>query len=315
MSEAKADYSLSEEEVRKFHKDGIIGPFKVYEPDEIKTLWKETRLDLLDRSHVAYETDNMHLGSFDRHLDVNALSRHICKKAIVDRIASILGPNAICWRTEFFSKTPGDEGTDWHQTTRFQFAGNHPPILWPEDRGQEHCGGALTVWTAFTPATQKNGCLKFIPGTQGKMFYDDSVGMKYYAPDKMNQEEKAGQKSGFLGYDYRELQIDPNWEPDESKAVVAEMNAGECIIFWSTLMHASLPNTSDDARDIRFGYVARYVPPEVKVYSESKTYNAFGGSMSLANHGSIVVCGESKDTHNKIVTQNRRGLSFQSERI
>ena len=56
----------------------------------------------------------------------------------------------------------------------------------------------------------------------------------------MFEEDK---KRGFFGYDYRELQIDPNWKPNEEDAVSMEMKAGQFIIFWSTLMHASHPHT------------------------------------------------------------------------
>jgi hypothetical protein len=34
-------------------------------------------------------------------------------------------------------------------------------------------GGTVTVWTAFTEASLKTGCLRFQPGTHRKMFYDE----------------------------------------------------------------------------------------------------------------------------------------------
>src|SRR6266704_2445664 len=76
----------------------------------------------------------------------------VCGPEIVHRVTSILGPDLLCWRTEFFPKYPGDEGTDWHQADTFANASGQPQICWPDD--QKEFGGTITVWTAFTEATE-----------------------------------------------------------------------------------------------------------------------------------------------------------------
>ena len=86
-----------------------------------------------------------------------------------------------------------------------------------------------------------------MPGTHKTMFYDETGGMQY-DPDRINALIKDGVKRGFWGYDYRSLQKDPNWAPDESQAVTVPCRAGEFIMFWSTLMHASLPARRPDQR-------------------------------------------------------------------
>jgi len=92
------------------------------------------------------------LSNYDRHLDIDFLAEHITRPEIVDRVSSILGPDTLCWRSEFFPKYPGDEGTDWHQADNFSnVAGSkHPQIVWPQDA---EFGGTITVWTAFTEAS------------------------------------------------------------------------------------------------------------------------------------------------------------------
>ncbi|TVZ40270.1 non-heme Fe2+,alpha-ketoglutarate-dependent halogenase [Alteromonadaceae bacterium 2753L.S.0a.02] len=309
-------YVLSEEEIKNFHRDGYIGPIKLYEEDEIEEIWKAVRLQVLDRSQAIYpiaESDqgNTNIANYDRHLDIELLAKHIVNKKITDRVASLIGEDVMCWRSEFFPKYPGDEGTDWHQAATFANASGTPQILWPEENG-ERFGGTITVWTAFTDSTLENGCLKLMPGTHDAMNYDESKTMKY-DESTINTKEKDGKKSGFFGYDYRELQIDPNWKPDESKAFPLVMKKGECVIFWSTLMHASLPH-SGKTQDMRLGYVGRYAPTKVKVYPDTELVVEYGGKIPLDKFGCVLVSGEDRYGHNKYVESTTRGYKFNSDR-
>ncbi|CAI9001959.1 L-threonyl-(L-threonyl-carrier protein) 4-chlorinase [Pseudomonas sp. IT-P171] len=303
-------FYLSPEEVEQFHRQGYIGPFTLYSPDEMKILWRQTRLQALDRSHAAYQSTaavsgNTNISNYDRHLDIDFLAEHICRREIVDRVSSILGPDVICWRTEFFPKHSGEEGTDWHQADTFANASGTPQIVWPED---SKFGGTITVWSAFTEATTDNGCLQFIPGTHKTMFYDETKRM-HYCDEQTNSIEKNGIMRGFFGYDYRELQIDPNWAPNENDATSITMEAGQFIIFWSTLMHASHPH-SGKTREMRMGYATRYVPSSVQVYPDTNVVEEYGGSVSLEKYGSVVVCGMNKCPSNRIVTHTTRGRKF-----
>ncbi|MDT0478346.1 chlorinating enzyme, partial [Streptomyces sp. DSM 41014] len=148
----------------------------------------------------------------------------------VERVASILGPDLLCWRTEFFPKYQGDEGTDWHQAATFAHSSGRPQIRWPAENDAPAFGGTITAWTAFTHSTKESGCLQLMPGTHRVMNYDESLGMSYN-PDTINKREKDSVRRGFFGYDYRELQKDPDWRPDESKAFSLVMQPGECVIF------------------------------------------------------------------------------------
>jgi non-heme Fe2+,alpha-ketoglutarate-dependent halogenase len=129
------DFFLTEKELKDFHKNGYIGPFTLYDPNEMKDIFKQLRRQLLDTKNAVYQDENTtsgvtNLSNYDRHLDVPFLFDHIRKKEITDRICSILGKNILCWRTEFFPKYPGDEGTDWHQVKNFSAVSNSKnPIL------------------------------------------------------------------------------------------------------------------------------------------------------------------------------------------
>ncbi|MEU6974484.1 MULTISPECIES: chlorinating enzyme [unclassified Streptomyces] len=308
-TEAKKTFALSEEELAQFHRQGFIGPFTLYTPEEMKAQWRKTRLQLLDRSDAVYPDDALagatNISNYDRHLDNDFLASHIGRAEIVDRVNSILGPDVICWRTEFFPKHPGDEGTDWHQADTFANASGTPQILWPDN---SDFGGTITVWSAFTEAAVENGCLQFIPGTHESMNYDETKRM-HYDPNSINSVDKDGVRRGFFGYDYRQLQKDPNWTPDEDQAVSQVMRPGQFIIFWSTLMHASHPHEGK-TNEMRMGFASRYVPSTVTVYPDSEHIEEYGGRISLERYGSVLVSGENNNADNRMVTETTRGKKF-----
>jgi non-haem Fe2+, alpha-ketoglutarate-dependent halogenase len=306
----RAQFALSTEEQQTFLDQGFIGPFTVLDEDEMVAAWRTERLVLMDRSNAIYTEEwavsgNTNISNYDRHMDNDFLADLIMNQRITDRVASVIGPDVLCWRTEFFPKYPGDEGTDWHQADTFANASGKPQIVWPQDAS---FGGTITVWVALTEATIDNGCLQFIPGSYTKMNYDETKVMQY-APDRINKQTKQGVRRGFFGYDYRELQIDPDFAPDESKAVPMVMRPGQAVMFWSTLMHASYPHAGKtDA--MRLGLACRYVPTSVHVYPDTDVVEEYGGQVSLERYGAVLVSGENRYPHNRIATQTTTGHPF-----
>lgn len=301
-----ADFSLTEEEIKLFKTQGYLGPFTLYSEEEMAGVFREVRAKLFNRTNAIYDipVDNS-IANYDRHLDLSRLSQHVARPEIVGRVRSLLGKDLICWRSEFFPKYPGDEGTDWHQADTFAHASGKPQIVWPEN---EKFGGTITVWTAFTEASIENGCLQFIPGTHEEMYYDEEKAMTYDA-SLANNMVKDGKKRGFFGYDYRSLQKDPNWKPDESRAVSLVMRPGQFVIFWSTLMHASHPNASADK--LRLGYACRYVPSCVDIYPDTDHVTEYGGSFSLEKYGTVLVSGDNRNSRNRIRDTNTLGEKFE----
>jgi non-heme Fe2+,alpha-ketoglutarate-dependent halogenase len=306
----RSQFALDADELAAFRERGYHGPFKVYEVEEMNALWRTHRLRLLDRRAAVYQgaaaSGNTNIANYDRHLDSPFLADHICRPEIVDRVASVLGPDVLCWRSEFFPKYPGDEGTDWHQADTFANASGKPQILWPPE--MKGFGGTITVWTAFTESNEETGCLQFVPGTHEQMYYDETKGMRY-DPDSINAVDKDGVRRGFFGYDYRKLQIDPDWTPDESQAVSLVMRPGEAVLFWSTLMHASLPHAGRTS-EMRLGYAARYVPTCVRIYPDTDEIEEYGGKVSLERYGAVLVSGVNEYDHNRIVTETTLGHPF-----
>ncbi|WP_434609333.1 chlorinating enzyme [Pseudomonas sp. Z6-20] len=307
----KEDFGLSDEEIAFFFKNGYVKPFKVYEPEEMEKQWRTVRLQTLDRSNAVYSDNtisnagNNNLANYDRHLDIPFLGQHVCNPRIVHKVRSLMGKDLLCWRTEFFSKYPGDAGTDWHQANTFAGVAGRPHIVWPDDSGRR---GTLTAWTAFTDTMKDTACMAIVPGTHNMMHYDEEKRL-IFNPEKNNDLVKDGVRRGLWGYDYRDLQVDPDWKPDESKAVYFEMKAGECVIFWSTVLHSSLPHLGLTDK-MRLGYSARYVPPEVLIHPDTDMLHEFGGEVSLENYGAVVVSGENRYSHNRIRDKNMLGDPF-----
>jgi non-heme Fe2+,alpha-ketoglutarate-dependent halogenase len=303
------DYNLNQEEIAFFKIHGYVGPFKAYEKDEIEDLWRRVRLKTFDRRNAVFnigDDGTNPISSYDRHLDIELLGKHVCNPKIACKLRSLLGDNILCWRSEFFPKYPGDEGTDWHQGDTFAgLNGGKASLIWPESSDN---GGTVTVWTAFSDVTMDMGPLGVIPGTQRERYYDEGKVAKFSSKENIGN-FKNGVKRGFYGYDYRDLQIDKNWSPDESKAVHFTMKKGEFMIFLSTLVHGSLPHLGE-TNLTRMGYVSRYVPTEVKVYPELDELCEFDQKVPLSKYGAVLVCGEDEYKHNRIRTHDVNGVEF-----
>lgn len=287
-------FHLSEAEKKSFYENGFAGPFTLYEPEEMTRIWEEIRMDLLDTTNAPFPDSKL---NYDRHLDMPQMNRIVSDPRIVDRVSSILGPNVLSWRSEWFPKYPGDEGTDWHQAESFvEFEGTEKlePTAAEEGKPWE-----LTAWIAMSEATKENGCLKLMPGSHRTWYFDEKRNIPF-EPENFNKRElDDGRKSGFYGYDYEKLKLDPKWKPDEERAVHMQIKPGQFFIFTSRCMHGSEPNTSKDS--VRFGLATRFVPTHVKVYSGQESFHHFGETMPLNRYRTILVAGEDKYGHNKVV--------------
>jgi len=285
-------YSLSEAETKSFYEKGFAGPFTLYEPDEMTRLWEEVRMDLLDTARAPFPNSKL---NYDRHLDMTPLSEMISHPRVVDRVSSILGPDVLCWRTEWFPKYPGDEGTDWHQAESFvEFEGTEKLVPTEPEEGRPW---ELTAWVAMSEATRENGCLKVMPGSHRLWYFDEKRNIRF-EPETVNKQVLTdGQKSGFYGYDYEKLKLDPNWKPDEERAVHMEVKPGQFFIFTSRCMHGSNPNTSKSS--VRFGWATRFVPTHVKVYAGQEAFQHFGEVLPLNRYYTVLVKGENRYRHNR----------------
>ena len=287
------DYYLSEAETSFFYQNGYLGPFTLCQPEEMVSLFEEVRMDLLDTHNAPFPKSKL---NYDRHLDLQALNQIINNPKVVHRISSILGPDVLSWRTEWFPKYPGDEGTDWHQAESFvEFEGTEKLVPTAAEEGRPW---ELTAWIAMSESTKENGCLKVMPGTHRTWFFDEKRNVPF-EPENFNQKViSTGEKAGFYGYDYDKLKLDPTWKPDEEKAVHMVMKPGQFCIFTSRCMHGSNPNSSQSST--RFGWATRFVPTHVKVYAGQDSFHHFGEELPLDKYSTVLVLGEDRYHHNRV---------------
>lgn len=295
MRDVQENHYLSEDEKKFFYQNGYVGPFTLYEPEEMTRLWEDVRMDILDTSKAPFPESKL---NYDRHLDLKPLNKIISHPKVVHKISSILGPNVLSWRTEWFPKYPGDEGTDWHQAESFvEFEGTEKLVPTAAEEGRPW---ELTAWVAMSEANKANGCLKVMPGSHRTWFFDEKRNIKF-EPENFNKKEgDGGQKFGFYGYDYDKLKLDPNWKPEEDKAVHMEVKPGQFFIFTSRCMHGSNPNRTKSS--VRFGWATRFVPTHVKVYADQESFHHFGEVLPLNRYSTVLVAGEDKYRHNRVTS-------------
>jgi non-haem Fe2+, alpha-ketoglutarate-dependent halogenase len=289
-------HALTPAELAFFDEHGYVGPFRVYEPDEAAALLTAIRCKAPDRSRAIFGDSTI---NYDRHLDIPELGHHVTRPQIVDRVASLIGPDLLCWRTEFFTKRRGEAATGWHQVETYAVGGG-PAMLTPTER-RAGVPTEMTVWTTLTEATREMSCLKFLPGSHKRWYYDEHRTMSFRA------DEVGSERGSFFGYDYDELKLDPNWEPDEREVVHLDMQPGECVLFTARTVHGS---ASHLARKARVAVAARYVPTSVQVYAGMDHFDEFGERLSTAQHANVLVAGVDRHAHNRIAERNAWGGSF-----
>src|SRR5947208_10028983 len=90
-----------EQEKQIFDERGFIGPCTLFEPDVMRAWWKEQRIALMDAENQKKACFDNPM-NYDRHLDIPGLSKLVQEPALVRRFQNLLGPDVLCWRTEFF---------------------------------------------------------------------------------------------------------------------------------------------------------------------------------------------------------------------
>ena len=256
-------HSMSEDEIRKFYTQGFIGPFEAFSHDEMMDFKREV-LALENEKSKAYGWATPR----DRHFESPRLWNYMKSPAITERVAQILGPDLLCWRSQIFYKGPKAPTIQWHHASTFMVEDYQDPAIFPADRSEIF---QLTVWIAVDDATHENGCMRFAPGTHDRM-----------RPIKFGGEE------GFYNAAYT-LDFDENKVPWHEVPV----KAGQFIIFTERCVHGSGPNTTDR---YRLAFNLRVIPTNVAAYPNKKYYRSVynGGKYFLDKWGVCQLRGEDR---------------------
>jgi ectoine hydroxylase-related dioxygenase (phytanoyl-CoA dioxygenase family) len=147
--------------------------------------------------------------------------------AIVDAVEDVIGPDILCWTTNFFIKEPASPGfISWHQDSTYWG-------LEPAD--------VITAWVALTRSDLVSGCMKVMPGTH--------LGDQLAHIDTFHKDNLLSRG--------QEIAVDV----DVSKAVPILLEPGEMSLHHIKLVHGSEPNRSSDRR---IGFAIRYIPTYVR---------------------------------------------------
>ncbi len=164
----------------------------------------------------------------DVHLLFTWADELVRNDRILDAVEKVIGPNILCWITNFFIKEPGDGNfVSWHQDATY----------W----GLEPHDQVLTAWLALSEASVESGAMKFLPGSHLSGLHDHA---DTFAKDNLLS---RGQ----------EIQL----QVDEAQAADIVLKAGEFSLHHVLTAHGSHPNVTDDRR---IGLAIRYIPTTVR---------------------------------------------------
>lgn len=215
-------FALAAEEIAAYQARGVLFPRPAISAAAAQDLLQKFEaLERQEGGRISKRTNHK------PHLLLTWLADLVRHPTILDQVESLLGPNLLCWASDFFSKSP-DDGmrVTWHQDSTY-WGLSKPDIV--------------TAWVAFTPSTVASGCLRVVPGSHLK---DQLPHGDTFAADNMlsrGQEIKVA--------------------VDERDAVDVVLQPGEMSLHHVRLIHGSEPNR---AHHRRIGFAIRYLPTSVR---------------------------------------------------
>jgi ectoine hydroxylase-related dioxygenase (phytanoyl-CoA dioxygenase family) len=213
---------LSPTQVERYRTQGFLSPVRVMSATEAHGY----RLAL--EAHEAQAHQPLQ-GNFRHktHLLFTWADELVHHPRILDAVEDAIGPDILCWTTNFFIKEANSAGfVSWHQDSTY----------WGLDPDE-----VITAWIAFTEVTPENGYMQVIPGSHR---VDQLPHVDTFHKDNLLS---RGQ----------EIAVDV----DTSKAVGVALHAGEMSLHHIKLVHGSEANRTDDRR---IGLAIRYIPTYVR---------------------------------------------------
>jgi non-heme Fe2+,alpha-ketoglutarate-dependent halogenase len=320
---------LSAGEREAFWRDGFIGPFPLETPAPVIAELSERLAGVVtgrQRSPLYGRYSQR-----DWHLLDPALEALMTQDAIVGRVASILGPDLLLWRSKIFHKAPGDGAIGWHQEWGDfdgEEIGNSVPALSPATRDAGIWD--VTVWIALDEVTEENGPLQFAPGshttrvpwrkvpmTQAAFFEEPFHGLdaaeiarrtragelmldvesSTWLDDYAGSVDSAGREgliSHLMDHFNRLGAKFTDYQPQH--VVSMTMPTGHFVVFSERTMHGSLDNHSGSRRN---AVNCRITRSDTLVYPGRLTGEYIDGSnLDVRDHECLLVSGRLLDERN-----------------
>jgi len=282
-------FKITEEQIKFFYDNGYLAPLKLFEPDEMAEVLREVESEVFEPGEIGFEYDRWPVfrkskiydgvrNGRDRHLDTPAVLKLALQQGIYDRVAQLMGPDLLLWRTQLLPKPPGAAETAWHQVSTFTISGKGlRPTLEPPDRNELF---NVTAWLALEDVDLENGCMQFWRGSHKKPLHKVIIDGK--------------QKFASASFE-----LEAHIPPEELGDCV--LKAGEFVIFHERTVHGAPPNSSKTRR--RFGMNYRICRPDVYVYRGIKKQESstFGEVFDLTKWTAVLARGEDRFNRNKVV--------------
>ena len=213
---------LGAHEVEQYERDGLVFPLRVLSETEARACRHQLE---------AFEARNggalKGAYRFKSHLLFKWLAELIRNPRILDMVEDVIGPDILCWNTNWFIKAPRTPSfVSWHQDNNY----------WGLDTRK-----LVSVWVALSPATVESGCMRMVPGSHHWPTLPHVDTFHEHNLLTRGQEIAVG--------------------VDEAQAVNVTLATGEAALFAYGIAHSSPANRSDDRR---IAIVLRYVPPETR---------------------------------------------------
>jgi len=219
---------LDNKQINFYNENGYLYPIKVISPEEALKYRKKLEEYEFKTGHVISGNER-----HKSHLLFRWVYEIVNNKIILDAIEDLLGPDILCWSTNFFIKEPKDNAfVTWHQDAEYWG-------LEPDD--------VVTAWIALSDASIKTGPMEVIPKSH-----------KW----KNMEHEQTFTKNNLLS---RGQEIKNITNIDD--AIAMPLSAGEISLHHVKLAHSSKINKSNDRR---IGIAIRYASVAVKQKNSNK---------------------------------------------
>ena len=249
---------VTPEELAGFERNGFAGPFTALPREAAAERHPIVTRALLEPSPVyGFPTAR------DHHLDCRTLFEICSHPAIVERVAALLGPDLLLWRSTIFRKLPGGGRVIWHQEHDFRGHRGTPALDPPRN---------ITAWFAFTAAHRGNGCVELFPASHHALLVRRPV----------------ARGRGIFGHDY-EFENLPDGPP-----LAMETEPGQFFLFNERIVHGSAPNESASER---CGISIRFTTTSTRIHQGMRVD---GQGLPLRRWHAVLVRGRDGYGHNKL---------------
>jgi len=214
--------TLTSAQVEHYRRDGYHFPVRALDAQEAAQL-----RGALERHEASTGAPLQGKWRVKSHLLFTWADRIVHEPRVLDAVEDLIGPDILCWTTNFFIKEAGSPGfVSWHQDAAY----------WGLDPEE-----VVTAWVALSPANLESGCMKVLPGSHAESHLPH---VDTFAADNLLT---RGQEIAV--------------EVDEARTVAMPLAPGEMSLHHIRLVHGSAPNLS---RDRRIGLAIRYLPAHVR---------------------------------------------------